>query len=275
VVNEWLDTFLAIAAHDLRTPVTVIKLETQMARRRLAQATDHTQSEDSRQLQRFTQMGQSLSKAERNLDRLSRLIAQLLDVSRIRSGTLLLDRRPCLLADLVQACVEEQRLLNPTRTITLTLCESGEAGTRGLVVSADADRLGQVLTNYLTNAVRYSPPDKPIEVRLYVVNRREKIENSVEYPPNGAPQRHPEVVGCGGMARVEVRDYGPGIPPEEQDAIWGRFQRAHSVMEVSGLGLGLYISRTIVDMHGGHTGVESVVGQGSTFWFSIPTAPEA
>jgi PAS domain S-box-containing protein len=71
VMNEWLDTFLAIAAHDLRSPVTVIKLETQMARRRLVQAADHAQSEDGQQLQLFTQMGQSLSKADRNLDRLS------------------------------------------------------------------------------------------------------------------------------------------------------------------------------------------------------------
>jgi signal transduction histidine kinase len=82
-----------------------------------------------------------------------------------------------------------------------------------------------------------------------------------------------DVVGRATMARVEVRDYGPGIPPEEQETIWGRFQRAHNVMEVSGLGLGLYISQTIVDMHGGYVGVDSTLGQGSTFWFTIPTVP--
>jgi PAS domain S-box-containing protein len=272
VVNEWLDTFLAIAAHDLRSPVAVVKLETQMAKRRLLQAAGQAQSDDSQRLQLFTQMGKGLEKAERNLDRLSRLIGQLLDVSRVRSGKLVLDRKPCLLAGVVGACVEEQRLLNPTRTITLNLCESGEADTRQLVVSADADRLCQVLTNYLTNAVRYSPGDKPIEVSLRLVGKGAETENSLECPPADAMEHMADVMGCG-MARVEVRDHGPGIPPEEQETIWGRFQRARSVMEVSGLGLGLYISQTIVDMHGGHVGVESIVGQGSTFWFTVPTIP--
>jgi PAS domain S-box-containing protein len=274
VINEWLDTFLAIAAHDLRSPVTVIKLETQMAKRRLVQAADQTQSEDSQQLQLFTQMGQSLSKAERNLDRLSRLIGQLLDVTRIRSGKLVLDRKPCLLADVVRASVEEQRLLNPTRTITLDLCDSGESDTRQLVVSADADRLCQVLSNYLTNAVRYSPGDKPIEVSLRLVSQGVETENGIECPPADAREHLVDVVECG-MARVEVRDHGPGIPSEDQETIWGRFQRARSVMEATGLGLGLYISQTIVDMHGGHVGVESTVGEGSTFWFTVPTVQEA
>jgi signal transduction histidine kinase len=170
--------------------------------------------------------------------------------------------------------VEEQRLLNPSRTITLNLCESGEADMPQLVVSADADRLCQVLTNYLTNAVRYSPGDKPIEVSLHRVGKGAETENILDYPPADATEHTAGVVGHG-MARVEVRDHGPGIPLEEQETIWGRFQRAHSVMEVSGLGLGLYISQMIVGMHGGQVGVESTVGRGSTFWFTMPTVPPA
>jgi PAS domain S-box-containing protein len=273
VVNEWLDTFLAIAAHDLRSPVTVIKLETQMAKRRLVKAAARARSGDSQHFQLFTQMGKGLEKAERNLDRLSRLIGQLLDVARDRSGTLVLDRKPCLLADMVRECVEEQRLVNPARTITLTLYESGEADIRQVVVSADADRLCQVLTNYLTNAVRYAPADRPIEVSLHLVGKGAETENRPEGSPADAVEHLVDVMGCATMARVEVRDYGPGIPPEEQESIWGRFQRAHNVMEMSGLGLGLYISQTIVGMHGGHVGVESTLGNGSTFWFTIPTVP--
>jgi PAS domain S-box-containing protein len=274
VVNEWLDTFLAIAAHDLRSPVTVIKLETQMAQRRLMQAGAGVQPGDSRQTRLFAQVEKGLEKAERNLDRLSRLIGQLLDVSRVRSGTLVLDRRPCLLADIVRACVEEQCLLNPTRTIALDLYEPGAPDGQQLMVHADADRLGQVLTNYLANAVRYSPPDRLIEVSLRLVERRTEAKKSGDYTPDEAMEPMAQALEYD-MARVEVRDHGPGIPPEEQEIIWGRFQRAHSVMEASGLGLGLYISRTIVDMHGWRVGVESVVGQGSTFWFTVPTVPTA
>jgi signal transduction histidine kinase len=76
------------------------------------------------------------------------------------------------------------------------------------------------------------------------------------------------------FVRVAVRDYGPGIAPEERMTIWDRFQRARSTSEGgSGLGLGLYIARTIIERHGGHVGVESAVGAGSTFWFSLPLAP--
>jgi signal transduction histidine kinase len=73
---------------------------------------------------------------------------------------------------------------------------------------------------------------------------------------------------------VAVRDHGSGIVPEEQAAIWGRFQRASSAVKAEGgLGLGLYIARTLVELHGGHVGVESVVREGSTFWFTLPTSP--
>jgi signal transduction histidine kinase len=126
-----------------------------------------------------------------------------------------------------------------------------------VVVDADADRLGQVLGNYLANAVRYSRDSQPITVTLRVVE-----------PAPGA---------TGGQeARVEVRDHGSGIAPEEQATIWKRFQRARSASELTGgLGLGLYIARTIVELHGGSVGVESALGEGSIFWFTVPLATPA
>ena len=110
------------------------------------------------------------------------------------AGILTMDRKPYQLDSLVFACVEEQRLLAPTRTITVDVRSS-----QPVMVMVDADRLAQVITNYLTNAVRYSSEDQPIEVEI-------RVE--------------------GGVGRVEVRDHGTGISPEEQKTIWTRFQRA-------------------------------------------------
>ena len=114
---------------------------------------------------------------------------------------------------------------------------------------ADADRIGQVVTNYLTNALKYSPVDRPIEVFLAIE---------------------------GQMARVSVQDEGPGLSPAEQQAIWERFYQVERIKVQSGsgtgLGLGLYICQTIIEQHQGKVGVQSSPGEGSTFWFSLPLA---
>ena len=108
-------------------------------------------------------------------------------------------------------------------------------------------RIGQVVTNYLTNALKYSPPDRPVEVGVQEAQQQ---------------------------GYVWVRDQGPGIASEEQGHLWERFHRVAGVEVLSGsgigLGLGLHISKTIIDHHHGHVGVESQPGQGSTFWFTLP-----
>jgi signal transduction histidine kinase len=109
---------------------------------------------------------------------------------------------------------------------------------------ADADRIGQVVANYVTNALKYSPPDQPVDVSVAV--RR-------------------------AQACVAVRDAGPGIPKADRAQVWELFQRGSGVTPQGGsLGLGLYISRAIVEAHGGQVGVKSAVGKGSTFWFTLP-----
>jgi PAS domain S-box-containing protein len=248
-VNQRLDTFVAVAAHDLRQPVTVTKLEIAHAQRQVQRAGAKAQQVAEKHTAPFAHVETALDAAQHQLDRLWRLMQQLLDVTRAQQGILTLNRQPCRLEALVRARVEEQRLLTPSRTIILDLPETGAMP---VMVDADAERLGQVLTNYLANAVRYSPGDQPIEVALQVVER--------------APEDEGEAV-----ARVAVRDHGPGIAPEEQATIWDRFQRAHSTSEASGgLGLGLYIVRTIIARHGGHVGVKSAVGEGAIFWFALP-----
>jgi PAS domain S-box-containing protein len=250
-VNQRLDTFVAVAAHDLRQPVTVSMLGAALAQRQVQQAAANVRGATARRTVPFTQVEVALKATQLNLDRLLRLIQQLLDVTRARHGILTLNRQPCRLEALVHRVVEEQRLLTPSRTLTLDLPEQGELP---VMVHADADRLSQVLTNYLANAVRYAPADQPIEVALRVVEQ--------------APED-----GGGAVARVEVRDHGPGIAPDKQKSIWDRFQRTHSASEANGgLGLGLYIARMIIERHEGHVGVESTVGEGATFWFTLPLA---
>jgi PAS domain S-box-containing protein len=282
-VNERLDTFLATAAHDLRSPVAVSKLWAEGAQRVLDQAAATMRRSTGEQFSAFAQVALALQTIDQSLDRLWRLVDQLLNVVRIRSGVLVLDRQPCRLAELVRDCVEEQRLLAPTRQITLEL---PDLGGRPVVVNADADRLRQVLTNYLTNAVRYSPEDRPIEVTLRVAEAAEAADEAEEAEPattgaeGVAGEAGTQGTGSTGadtaggprraVARVEVRDHGFGISPEEQESIWSRFQRARGVSEASGLGLGLYIARMLIELHGGEVGMESVLGQGSTFWYTIP-----
>jgi signal transduction histidine kinase len=241
-----MDEFLATASHDLRSPLAGIHLRVQLATRRARQLVHDLAHLRHELVPLGTRMLVDLEDADVAAGRIERLVKRLLDVARARTGTL--DMRPELidLARVVREVVEEQRFAAAARAIAMQL-----TGTSPMTVVADADRIAQVVTNYLTNAIRYSPAGAPITVAL------------------GAESA---------AARVEVRDEGPGIPPDEQERIWARFARANSVKQArdhdteTGLGMGLYISREIVERHGGAVGVESAPGHGSTFWFTLPLA---
>lgn len=180
--------------------------------------------------------------ADQQISRLNRLVGDLLDVSRIQAGKMEVRLVPCDLATIVREAVEEQRLTTPTYQILLDSQSAKE-----IPVIADADRIKQVIGNYLTNAVKFTPSDQAIEVFW---------------------EMEPWVV------RLAVRDQGPGLPIEEQPLIWERFHQApgtiHRGGANAGLGLGLYISRLIISLHHGNVGVESIPGKGATFWFSLP-----
>lgn len=241
--NRQMDAFLAMAGHELKTPLTILQLQIQVTGRhfqRLASAEAETSAGQMPLLE-------PLARMEQQVRRLERLVNDLLDLSRIRAGKLDLSLVPVDLAALVQQCVEEQRQAAPTRTILLHL----PAG-QPVPLVADADRIGQVLTNYLTNALKYSPAEQPVEVALIVEARK---------------------------ACVRVRDAGPGIPLAEQERIWDRFHQVQGIQVQSGtgvgLGLGLSICREIIERHHGQVGVQSVPGHGSTFWFTLPLASDA
>ena len=131
-------------------------------------------------------------------------------------------------------------------------------------VLADGDRIRQALANYLTNAVKYSPPDQPIAV---LVRRSGGGEARRGVGSQGEP------IVC-----VEARDMGLGLSEEQQRHVFERFHRAPGIEALNGsgigLGLGLYISKTNIERHGGSVGVDSAPGQGSTFWFALPLTLE-
>jgi PAS domain S-box-containing protein len=243
--NRRMDDFLGIAAHELRTPLTTTRANAQIALRSLRDAAGVVPPATLARLESL------VTRIEQQSYRQERLVSDLVDVSRIAGGRLELEREPTDLAAVARETVEEQRLLNPNRTITLAAPPTGHAHT--VPVVADADRVAQVITNYLTNALKYSHSHQPVEVSVGVTED--------------------------GAATVRVRDHGPGVPEQESDRVWERFHRVPGIMVRSGsgigLGLGLYIAREIVVRHGGRVGVERAPGHGATFWFTLPAAPDS
>jgi signal transduction histidine kinase/PAS domain-containing protein len=239
-----MDTFLAIASHELKTPLTYIKLNLQLTRRRLEKLIRKDSGMPEELCKKASLLLQEFAQTDHQVAQLERLVNDVLDVSRVRAGRLDLHPESTDLGTIVREAVWEQRQAAPTRTILLQL-----PAAQPVPVYADAGRLGQVVTNYLTNALKYSPAEQPVVVGLDV---------------------------SGHEARVWVRDQGPGLPLEEQAQVWERFHQVKGIEIQSdagaALGLGLYICRTIIERHQGRVGVESAPGQGSIFWFTLPLA---
>ena len=176
----------------------------------------------------------------------NRLVSDLLDVSRIHADRLELHPELCNLITLIREVVEDQHYITPQRTLELSLNTPDE-----ILVLADSDRIRQVVSNYLSNALKYSEASKPVQISVDLLDTQ---------------------------VRVSVHDEGPGLTSEQQQRIWERFYRAPGI-EVRtgsgvGLGLGLHISRTIIERHDGHLGVHSHPPHGSTFWFTLPLAEQ-
>lgn len=242
--NRRLREFLAIAAHELKTPITASKGYVQLAVKRMNRLESIATAEAPGLVNSIQQMRKNLADAEQSAQRLARLTERLLDVAHIQTNKLEMRLEEADLGAIIHAKVREQRLATPARTIRYKV-----RPIRAVPTLIDPDRIGQVLLNFLANALKYSPEDSVVEVTLDV---------------------------RGATARVCVRDAGPGIPAAEQERIWRRFEQLDGAQQtgpVVGLGLGLYISRAIVEAHSGHVGLESTLGHGSTFWFDVPLAP--
>ncbi|HEY3993476.1 MAG TPA: ATP-binding protein [Ktedonobacteraceae bacterium] len=236
------NNFLTLAAHELRTPLTTIKGNLQLAHRRL-EALRRQLAEPSEQL---AHVQHSLVAATQGTQLQERMIQDMLDDASIQTNHLELVLKPCDLLALVQETVARWHQWMPARTIELEI-----SNTRQLVpIVADADRIKRVLNHYIENALTASSTQQPVIVRL-------EVEDAI--------------------ARVAVQHEGTDIPLEEQERIWERSYRAKGsaiqhALDLS-LGLGLYLCRVFIERHHGRVGVQSVPGQGATFWFTLPLVP--
>jgi len=221
-LNMRKDEFIGVAGHELRTPTTTIKGYLQLLE-------DHASEAEGREF---------IGKALRQVNKLNRLVGDLLDVTKIQSGRLEYNQVTCLLLPLVRESVDMARQIYTSHRIEV------ELPVEDIVITADGAKIEQVVVNLLTNAIKYSPGGE----RVALCVKRET-----------------------GRVVVAVRDWGIGIAPEHFDNIFDRYYRvASSEHVVGGLGIGLYISREIVQRHGGEIWVESDSATGSVFYFSLP-----
>jgi two-component system CheB/CheR fusion protein len=219
------DDFMGIASHELKTPVTSIKAYAQILQEKFRKAND-------------TASAGMLGRLDMQIDKLTNLINTLLDVARIQSGQMDYDEEYFDINTFIHEIKEEIQQANPEHQIITTLKANGE-------VFADRARIGQVLNNLISNAVKYSPDNNKILIETELTK---------------------------GEFIFSVRDYGVGVPIDQQDKIFQRFYRVSESAgnRVPGLGLGLFISAQIVKQQGGKIWLESEPGKGSQFSFSLP-----
>jgi signal transduction histidine kinase len=226
------DDFMSMVAHELRTPLNTLFLEAQLRKMQLERGNIGAFAPEA--------LRRMVDRDDRQIRSMVRLIDDMLDVSRIRSGTLSVRPVQVELSALLRRVVDDL---------------SQQAAAAGSVIALDAPqavegwwdefRIEQVMVNLLTNALRYGS-GKPVEVSLRP---------------------------AAGGAHIEVRDHGVGIPAEDQQRIFRQFERVGEGKSADGLGLGLYITRQLIEAHGGTIRVYSEPGQGSVFSLDLPQAP--
>jgi len=227
------DTFITMASHELKTPITSIKGYVQLLLK-MVNDIDKKGEELSRPL-----LHSSLLTIDKQVSKMTRLISELLDLSKIETGQFELRIQKFNLNDLVAETIKD--LQQTTSHHQISLQNGMEFDIRG-----DKDRIGQVITNLLTNAIKYSPRSDKIEVQIYPLGREE--------------------------VAISIRDYGIGIEKSEQNKIFERFYRAEGEEEKTypGFGIGLFIASEIVNRHRGHIKVDSEPGKGSLFTVVLP-----
>lgn len=219
------DEFFSIASHELKTPVTSLKAYTQLL---LMDAKEDEHSQHKNMLERM----------DLQINKLTSLINDLLDTSKLENGHLVYHKEPFLLKDLVTEIIEDVTVTSLNHDVLF----NSESNSK---VFADRDRIGQVISNFLTNAIKYANDSKKIIVAIKDVDHK---------------------VIC------SITDFGKGIPADEQEKIFERFYRisGHNLNTFPGLGLGLFICKEIIEKHDGKIGLQSEVGKGSTFYFELP-----
>jgi len=218
------DLFIGIASHELKTPLATLKI--------LLQLVEHNVKapEDSELEEHLNDMGAQI-------DATTKIITDLLDLAKMQSGDLVLERKRFAFGALVEEVIRDYQLLVPSHAITLRKLGDGD-------VTADRARIRRVLVNLLSNAVKYSPEANKVVVEL---------------------RSSPKTLS------LRIQDFGIGIPEKQQVRIFGRFFRADEARQrYPGLGIGLYVAAQTIEMHGGTISVESEEGKGSVFTFTLP-----
>lgn len=236
--------FISIVSHELRTPLTAIRGALGL----LAAGVYNQKPEKGQRM---------LQVAAEQSDRLVRLVNDILDLGRLESGKVTLTMKICDASDLIQQSVETMRTNAEQNQIALSV------NAPLLTVWADADSIIQTLTNLLSNAIKFSPPHTTISVSAELTHREAiagHSQDSVSQP----------------LVLFKVQDQGRGIPSDKLEAVFERFQQvdASDSREKGGTGLGLAICRRIIEQHNGQIWAESVLDQGSTFYFTLPTTPK-
>jgi PAS domain S-box-containing protein len=223
------DEFISIASHELKTPITSMKLQLQLAEKMMHM--------DSHSEVHINYLKDVLNLSYKQLNRINVLVDDMLDVTRISSGKLQIKIHEHNISELVRKTLLQLNFEIENLPYLLSVEIQ-----RNVYAECDPYRIEQVLTNLLTNAVKYGE-GQPIELKLQ--------KNNYE-------------------VTLSVTDHGPGIPEEDQERIFKRFERAVSLRHISGLGLGLYISRQIMEQHKGSLAVKSKLNEGSTFCLKFP-----
>jgi two-component system, OmpR family, phosphate regulon sensor histidine kinase PhoR len=245
-IEKLKDEFISIVSHELRTPLTAIKGYTQhlirRIERRLREARQKQQSTDH--LAEFPESYdlRSLHIVQSETEHLERLVSDLLDLSRVQWGELNLQFNSFYLADVLAERVRLAQVSAELHTLFLDIQVQDSR------IVADQLRIGQVFGNILDNAIKFSPPSRQVTVKLQ---------------------------GQDDEYLISVIDQGVGVSPEYFDHIFERFYRVHNnaSRQYSGIGMGLFVARAIVEAHGGRIGFYSNQGMGSTFYFTLPRLP--
>lgn len=226
LIESKKDEFLSIASHELKTPLTGIKAYVQLLERVLGK-------HDSTIVKTY------IDRAKDEVVKLECLIADLLDISKIENGQMKIDKKEI---DLEKTINDALETIRETHSAAIDIEREGDIFDKPIV--ADAMRIEQVIVNFLTNALKYSPDSEKILVKTWIKDDK---------------------------ACIAVQDFGIGIPDEKQKYIFSKFYRVEeSSVKFQGLGIGLYICAEIINQHQGNYGVESKSGAGTTVYFSIP-----
>lgn len=223
------DDFIGMVSHELKTPLTSLTAIIQVAEAKLKDNPDSF-------------LTGAMAKAGRQIKKMVNLVNGFLDISRLESGKMLIEKQDFNLNALLKEIIAENELNPSTHIIQLGICDQ-------MWVYADRDKIGSVIANFLSNAIKYSPRGKRIEV---------------------------ECQHAGKFVQVSVKDEGMGIKAQDLPRVFDRYYRVETnhTRNISGFGIGLYLCAEIIKHHGGKIWVESESGVGSTFYFSLPLAQQ-